>query len=268
MKATTEMEIKVSGGRILEAEVALNGVCKLIVEVDAISKETTINEVVSATEAVNKDDIFVLVEASKLAWTDEFMSYKPTTNEEEKLKKLLTEAIIKGLKDFYRPVIDPSFNRYGGICYLEGNKPAVNKSYNWWEKSAIEFMPERGSRLGTKTEYVAFLGVLLKKLVKSGWSMDKAWNAVCNDSRKLGHYWNSENAKHEFEPTCSREIVGFFDIANTFKILAEDEEAGGFWRAGGYYNLDSCWFPLADLDHCSNRKYVDNYCTGWLVLEK
>ena len=61
-------------------------------------------------------------------------------------------------------------------------------------------MPERASRLGIKTEYIAFLGVLIKKLVDSGWKVDDAWDAVCNDSKKLGHYWNSENAMHVPEP--------------------------------------------------------------------
>lgn len=229
MKTTTEMEIKVSGERILEG------------------------------------DIFVLVEASKLSLDDEFMSHKPTTKGEKKLKKLLTEAIKKGLKDFYRPVLDPSFNDDGGICYVQGNEPALGKSYNWWKKVAEEFMPERGSRLGAKTEYVAFLGVLLKNLVNNGWSKAKAWDAVCNDSKELGHYWNSENAKHELEFTGSRKIVGYFDLANTYKILAEDKEGGGFWFAGGGC---SRYYPLADLYHDDNRDLSFLDSVGWLVLEK
>ena len=41
----------------------------------------------------------------------------------------------------------------------------------------------------------------------------------------------SEDAKYNFEPTGSRIICGFYDLANTYKIFAEDEEAGGFWLA-------------------------------------
>ena len=72
-------------------------------------------------------------------------------------------------------------------------------------------------------------------LVAKGWTCCEAWDAICNDSKNLGHYRNSHNAKHQFEDTGSREICGFFDLANTYKILAEDKEAGGFWLAGGYY---------------------------------
>ena len=179
-----------------------------------------------------------------------------------------SRAIQRGLKDFYRPVLDPSFSEDGGICYAYGRKPAVGKSYNWWEKTAIEFMPDRGSRLGTRTEYVAFLGVLLKKLIKKGWIKAEAWEAVCNDSRELGHYRDSENAKNGFELTGSREIFGYYDLANACKILKMDV---GFhdncWIAGGSYSAKGYWYPLADigLEYEGDHDYE---FVGWLVLEK
>ena len=175
--------------------------------------------------------------------------------------------ISSGVSDFYRPKLDPSLDSQGKICYQPGLRPAVGKSYNWWEKNAKEFCPERKSRLGTKSEYVAFLGVLIKKLVASGWSIADAWNAVCNDSRELGHYWNSESTLHNFEPTGSREICGFCDLANAYKILAEDEEAGGFWFAGGYYFFVGNFIPLADLNHYIIRFDECDNSVGWLVLE-
>lgn len=38
MNATTEMEIKITGGRIIGADVSADGVCKLTVEVEAEQK--------------------------------------------------------------------------------------------------------------------------------------------------------------------------------------------------------------------------------------
>ena len=214
-------------------------------------------------------DAFVLVEASKLSLKDEFMKYEPKTEREEKFKKELTEAIKKGVKDFWRPKYDPSFNEEGTrICFVAGKKPAVGKSYNWWNKVAKAFCPERNSRLGTKSEYVAFLGVLIKRLVANGWSVEYAWNAVCNNSKELGHYWNSEDAKHTFEATGSREMCGFFDLANTFKILAENEKAGGFWLTSGNYDVGSNFYPLAGFYYCDCRDQGFGDCVGWLVLEK
>ena len=128
-------------------------------------------------------------------------------------------------------------------------------------------MPERHSRLGTKSEYVAFLGVLIKKLVEDcKWSVAKAWHAVCNNSKELGHYGNSEGAKPSFEDTGMREICGFFDLANTYKILAEDDSIGGFWLAGGRYSSNSNNRPLADLVQDSSRNVNCNNSVGWFVL--
>ena len=169
------------------------------------------------------------------------------------------------MKNFYRPIMDPYFTA-NGIGYASGKKPAVGKSYNWWFDTAKKYDPSRNSRLGTRLEYGAFLGVLIKKLVEEGKSVEWAWNAVCNDSKELGHYWNSKNAKHDFEPTGSRGICGFYDLANTYKILAEDEEVGGFWLAGGSFNLGSSNDPLADLCLYTNRSSDRSHSVGWLVL--
>lgn len=261
MSTATEFEIKVSGGRITNAIVMPDGSCKLVMEVE--------NPVTKCTASVEQQSEFVRIPASELSLEqDWFKKFKPKTENEKKFYEQLREVIPRGVKDFYRPKYDPSFNQEGtGICYVSGKKPAVGESYNWWAKTAKKFKPECKSRLGTKSEYIAFLAVLIKSLVASGWSIAKAWNAVCNDSKELGHYCNSENAKHTFEDTESREICGFCDLANTYKILAEDEEAGGFWLAGGYYNNFGNFFPLAGLYHNFDRNYDIDFSVGWLVLE-
>ena len=257
-KTTAEFEIEVSGGRITEAYVMPNGKCKMVIEVAAPQSTSTV--------VTPQEDIFVKVEASKLSIEDEFMKHQPQSNEERNFKELVKTAIKSGLKDFWHPRYDPSLDADGRICYVPGRMPAVNLSYNWWEENAKKYAPKSGSRLGTKTEYIAFMAVLIKELVASGKSIEWAWNVVCNDSKELGHYWNSKNAKHAFEDTGSREICGFFDLANTCKILAEDEENGGFWLAGGFYYNFGNDYPLAYL-YRFNYRYYDNYNScGWLVL--
>ena len=262
----TEMELKLAGGRIVSAELK-DGVLKILVE--EVKEERKATPELLETEVAHKNvnsDQFILVPASTLSITDDFMKHRPKSDQEKAFKELLTKVIKSGISDFYRPRLDPSFDSEGKICYQAGLKPAVGKSYNWWEENAKAFCPDRKSRLGTKSEYVAFLGVLIKKLVESGWSVDDAWNAVCNDSKKLGHYWDSEGALHSFEPTGSREICGYFDLANAIKILAEDKDAGGFWLAGGGCNCYGFDFPLADLYHDFSRNFGLNDGVGWLVL--
>ncbi len=260
MSTTTEFEIKVSNGRITNAIVMPDGSCKLLMEIKIPTTRTV------ESKQCNE---FVRIPASKLSLEEDwFRKFKPATNKEKKFYQQVKEVIQRGIKDFYRPKYDPSFNEEGTeICYVPGKNPAVGKSYNWWAKTARAFNPECKSRLGTKSEYIAFLAVLIKSLVASGWNAQAAWDAVCNDSKELGHYWNSSNAKHAFEDTGSREICGFYDLANTYKILAEDEEAGGFWLAGGYCNISSRNLPLAYLHHFNVCDNGDNYGTGWIVCE-
>ena len=263
---TREVEIRFFGERIIRADVLEDGSCKLVVQLSENSEKEAIIE----QSEIQEDDVFILVEASKLSLDDEFMQHVPTTEREEDLKRLLTKAIQKGVKDFYRPKYDPSFNNDDtGITFKADKKPAIGKSYYWWKEAAEKFMPERHSRLGTKSEYVAFLGVLIKKLVKDcKWRVAEAWHAVCNDSKKLGHYWNSKDAKHKLEDTGMREICGFFDLANTCKILAEDEDIDGFWLAGGIYFYNSYKVPLMDLHLYTNRYLGYFNGVGWFVLSK
>lgn len=261
----TIIKLKLSQGRITQVKVQPDGCYEFVVE----SEESVDAKLQKIFKTETSEGLFSLIEASKLSLKDKFMKYKPKTQMEKKLKELLEQVIKGGVKDFWRPSLDPSFtDDKAGICYVAGKEPAVGKSYNWWNKTAKEYNPNRCSRLGTKSEYVAFLGVLIKALVSEGWTITAAWNAVCNDSKELGHYWNSENALHNFEPTGSRAICGFFDLANTCKILAEDEEAGGFWLAGGNGDSNSYNFPLAGLYHYSNQFSNYNISVGWLVLEE
>ncbi len=263
-----EIELKLTGGRIISAE-PKDGVLKILVE-ETKKKCKVIPEVLE-TEVVREDvnsDQFILIPVSSLSLTDDFMCYAPMIGREKDFYELLTKVIKQGVSDFYRPKFDPSFDKQDKICYQAGRRPARGRSYNWWHCEAKKFSPWRKSRLGTKSEYVAFLGVLIKKLVERGWSKDDAWNVVCNDSRHIGHYGNSNGALHDFESTGSREICGFYDLANTYKILAEDKKDGSFWLAGGCYDDFGRDGPLATLNLINDRDNGGKYSVGWIVLEK
>jgi len=214
-------------------------------------------------------ELMILIEASKLGGpSDKFMQHEPRTWMEEHLKSSLQKVIKMGISDFYRPKFDPSLSEDGTICFKSGNTPAIGKSYVWWEEKAPKVDTQRGSRLGTVAEYTAFLGFLIKKLVESGWSVDDAWDAVCNDSSKLGHYWTSLDTKHFLESTGSREVCGFYDLANTYKVLAIDKEPIGFWMAGGGYGDcgDAC--PLASMGLRHGRLANLYIAVGWIIFEK
>ena len=69
--------------------------------------------------------------------------------------------------------------------------------------------------------------------------------------------------------TGAREICGYFDLANTYKILADDKEGDEFsggWIAGGDYYYGTGCEPLADLCHEGFPNNPDFSSVGWLVL--
>ena len=214
------------------------------------------------------DDVFVLVEASKLKMDDEIVQYEPVTEHQVLFKAFLKYAINQGVKDFYHPIYDPSYDEEKKqLCFAPNRLPLLGGSFNEWELLLSKFLPERGSRIGTKNEYVVFLGILIKKLVESGWSLADAWYAVCNDSRELGHYKNAIDAKLDFEKTGSREVCGFFDLANTYKYLQSDEEYK-YWVAGGTFDAASNRLPIARLVHHINRGFYSFDTVPWVVLER
>lgn len=264
---SAELEINVSGGRIINAEITSRGTCKLTIEMQTGIGGTT--KIYAPTNA--KCSSFVLAKVSTLSLDDDFMQYEPKSYPEWKFKDMLSAAIRSNLEDFYCPTIDPSFAKDDGICYIPGSKPAVKKSPDWWEAKAKAFLPEYGSRLGTPNEYLAFLGLLIKRLVNRSYPLDKAWHDVYLDSKELGHYQNSKNAKSKLEKTGSREICGFCDLANTKKILAnytKDLEPSEFWLSSGNCSDLSSESPLATLTPLKSHQNSQtcNKAIGWIIF--
>ena len=213
-------------------------------------------------------DICKKVPASELSLNDDFIkNYIPKNFSEERFFEEVKRVIKDGVQDFYHPTLDPSFDVNGEICYQAGMMPAVGKSYNWWNEHAKMYCSERNSRLGTYSEYIAFLAVLIKEMVASGkFSLEEAWSSVHTDSKKLGHYLNSSDAKKKYETTGNREVCGWSDLANTFKILSDDDNTfRTFWLASGDCIEDSYEYPLAGIHYESDSDH-GYFGVGWLVL--
>ena len=249
---------------------------RLMVGSISTEKERTTDVETISTEKERTTDIETIsVEGSdSQIYLDMLKKYNPTADTEDTEKRFfknLKVAIKEGVKTFKVPVCDPSIAEDGSLQFVAGCKPAVGYSYNELE----ELANKNGVWLGSKNQYILFMATTIHRLVEEGWSEVDAVYAVCNDSTELGHYCNSANAKGKFELTGSRNIVGKCDLANTFKVLAkdedaveddEDEDAGGFWVAGGGYNCNGGFFPISDFYLDKNFSYHHHNGTGWFVL--
>jgi|GEM_PF-1687319 hypothetical protein len=204
----------------------------------------------------------ITVEGSDSQIYFDMLKYAPSSETEKEFLEFLKEAVDAGVKTFKVPVCDPSIDENGSLQFVAGCKPAVDYSYNELKEIAIK----NGVQLGSKNQYVLFLATIIHRLVEEGWSKAGAFFAVCTDSNQLGHYWNSEKARHDFEVTGSRKIAGKCDLANTYKILKNDEKAGGFWVASGRCHCYGYDFPLANLNLFSYYDIHYFYGVGWFVL--
>ena len=218
-----------------------------------------------------EDYRLVKINPQEDAFFDTVLNFKSTNDDINAFIEAISEVKDAKLVPFYKPIYDPSEDG-DKIVYKKGNKPAIGHSYNWWVKKASEMPSVEGRQwqLATEYQYYAFLVWLINQLVKIGKSVEEALHQVVFDSKELGHYYDSENSTEggDFEFTGSRGVCGFYDLANTFKILqCSNSEAGDFcfWFCGGNYYYYGNNYPLAYL---SNRANVDGDCNnvGMLVL--
>ena len=215
------------------------------------------------------EKMFPIVDIEGLSLEEGFMHYEPKTANEKRVKASLIKAKKIGLKNFRIPAMDPAFDDDGEtIIYCAGRKPAVGKSPKWWDENAPKFMPSKNSRLKDDLQADVDLGVMrIKYLIEEkGYNVAEAWKAVCVDSRDLGHYWNSENAKHTLEATGSRQIGKCFDLGNTFKIVKKSGTSG-FTFFGGHSNTYSHIYPLAQAYSGYNPSNIDDGSVGEIVLD-
>ena len=264
MEMTTEQKWVVNapeGAKITQAKISDDGKSVEIIIVSEVAEE----QKTATTNVENFDEMFPIIDPSELIG-HEILKHKPKTRRQERLLADILKGIELKLPAFRAPCMDPS-EENGRIVFKRGNKPAVGHSPHWWKKTWREFMPSKNSRSGTELHWAAFLGKQLKYLVdEKNYSVEYAWKAVCDDSRDLGHYWNSKDPKYGLEPTGSRKVGAFFDLANTCKILKK-WKASGFLLAGGYCCDVSNNCPLANLDPFNNPINNYNFGVGWLVLD-
>lgn len=217
-------------------------------------------------ESKSFDEKFPIVRASTLSKEEIFLKHEPKSERQRKLKNLILKGIEVGLKDFRAPALDPSF-KGEIIVYKAGEEPALYETPNFWDEELKKIIPEKNSRMGTLLQRAAFLGLLIKYLIeKEGYEVAEAWEAVCDDSKKLGHYCDSSNAKHAFEATGSRKVWEFYDLANAPKIVKDDSSKSGFTRIGGTCMCRGDFMPLADYIQLSDadQKFL---FVGWMVSD-
>ena len=76
-KATTEIEVQVSGAKITSDEVQGDSAAKLTAQIVLPENKKKVANEVTVKNPIVRDDVLELVEVSKLSLQDKFMHYEP-----------------------------------------------------------------------------------------------------------------------------------------------------------------------------------------------
>ena len=199
-----------------------------------------------------------------ILYTADGKKRKFITGRQKKFRADVMKALENMPEEGFRwiPVYEPSQNNGGNLQYISGvNVLRGLNSYNW-EEVLRNYSPENGSRMSSITTYFLLLLILLK----DGFATVEQ---LADDSKEIGHYWDSENAKHEFEKTGERQLGGLYGFAgNTYKIVKDSESSSGFSLLGGDYSIFGSKYPLAGVDRGSNPYDTSYSGVGLLELTK
>lgn len=193
-------------------------------------------------EKLNK--LFPIVDPRKLEG-HKVMGFEPKTGRQRELMEHLLEAIHL-LPPFRANAMDPCITKGGKFGFEAGNMPAVGNTAPCYETMCLKLMPSKHTRIMTNLHRDAVLGHEMIHLVdEMGYSVEQAWDAVCYNSRALGHYRDSEGALGRFEPTGSRYVGAFSDLGNTGKVVRDINDPNRFYVMGGDFAGEGHYFPLA-----------------------
>lgn len=188
---------------------------------------------------------------------------KFVTDEQRKFKSDVLKALDSKPEVGFRwiPVYEPSEGD-SGIQYVSGAKVLRGlNSYNW-EENFKNYSPENGSREASKTTYF----LLLLRWLKDGIATIEQ---LSEESKDIGHYRDSKNAKNDFEKTGEREFGGVYGfVGNTYKEVKDSESRSGFSSLGGSYDCSGAGYPVADGCRISHPNIGNDYSVGLLELTK
>lgn len=173
---------------------------------------------------------------------------------EETFKGFVVEALRNKPKEGFRwiPVYEPSLATDGGIQYVAGEKVLTGLNSYEWEENLKNYSPENGSQEISQITYF-LLGL---RWLKDGLA---TVYQLAIDSSSIGHYCDSENAKHDLEKTGEREFGGLCGfVGNTYKEVKRNVKSPlEFWILGGGYDDygGECSFVSGFLNFSPNCRY-------------
>lgn len=185
-----------------------------------------------------------------------------------KVDQIFKDNVLKALarkpEEGFRwiPVFEPSCLGTSRLKFVKGELPFIGRSAINWEMMAKDYSPENESCISSKT--TCFL--LLLRWLKDGIA---TLEELVNDSTSIGHYIDSEDAKHKFELTGERMFGGLYGfVGNTCKVIKDPDAPKGFSMLGGSSSNPGKGFPIANILNVTFLNSGHNSCVGIIELKK
>lgn len=185
-------------------------------------------------------DEFMFLDMEDLTEDDVYYDFKSgkvrefVTREEWEFRDKVLKALENKPEEGYRwiPTFEPSSDGNGGLQFVKGQKPLVGLDCIEWEELMKNYSPENESALSSINTYF----LLTLRWLKDGIA---TLEKLVDNSTEIGHYWNSKNAKHDFELTGEREFGGLYGfVGNTYKLVIDQNSKSRFSKLGSeYYNF-------------------------------
>lgn len=186
--------------------------------------------------------------------TEDDLMYNPNGTKRKFVtvrQNLLAANIIQALnnkpKEGYRWIPSYEPTRIGNnLAFVPGETVLCSWgqiSYHDWKVMATNYSPNNGSRVAFDTTYF----LLLLRWLKDGIATIEQ---LADDSKDIGHYYDSEDAKDFAEKTGERFFGGLFGFAgNTFKIVQTSSiiSLKAFSILGGCYDVEGMDCPIAHI---------------------
>ena len=189
---------------------------------------------------------------------------KFVTEMQKKFRVYLMNALENMPEEGFRwiPVYEPSKNDGDNLKFDSGENVFIGLTSYKWEEALQSYSLENGSRMSSIITYF----LLLLRLLKDGFATIEQ---LADDSKEIGHYRDSENAKYEFEKTGERQLGGLYGLAgNTYKIVKNLKSCSGFSILGGDYRSYGLNCSLASVVPDFNPSNTKFYGIGLLELTK
>lgn len=187
-----------------------------------------------------------------------------STLEQKAFREEVLEAIENMPTEGYRwiPVYEPSKGEDGEIQFIPGKNVLMGLASYEWIKRLKEYSPENESQEASKTTYF----LLLMRWLKDGIA---SLEQIADNSKEIGHFSDSKDAKYGFEKTGEREFGGLCGfVGNTYKAVnipgSRARNPIPLWFGGDCF--DSGEFN--SLVHMESSPFPSDSYVGLLELKK